>query len=87
MEGKRRNKKGGVEYYVRWKGWDDGARTWEPEENVWNAREALNGFYEVYPEAPGGPLEDEGPMMEEEREDEEEPQVRRSGRIRQRRNA
>ena len=40
-------------YLVDWLGYSPNERTWEPIENVTNARALLEDFYRQYPEKPG----------------------------------
>merc|ERR1712106_959716 len=35
---KKRTRKGGTEYLVKWKGWSPRYSTWEPEENILDPR-------------------------------------------------
>ncbi|XP_043921103.1 chromodomain Y-like protein [Protopterus annectens] len=41
---KKRNKKGKIEYLVRWKGYDSDDDTWEPEQHLVNCEEYINDF-------------------------------------------
>ena len=45
-----KNKK--LEFLVHWKGYNDTDRTWEPNSNLGNAKEALNDFYHANLSAP-----------------------------------
>ncbi|XP_001600331.2 polycomb group protein Pc [Nasonia vitripennis] len=46
---KKREKRGKVEYYVKWKGWSKKYNTWEPEENILDVR-----LIELYEESQRG---------------------------------
>ena len=50
---KRLNDIGGIEYLVRWDGFDD--PTWEPEENCENSKEAIHEFNNKYLNRDPGP--------------------------------
>lgn len=43
---------GGLEYWVKWKGYDDGQNTWEPAENLENVPKLVAAFHKKYPNAP-----------------------------------
>jgi len=47
-----RLKRGKLEYLVRWKGYGNEEDSWEPEENVGNAKDKLRDFYKANPSAP-----------------------------------
>ncbi|QRW25167.1 Retrotransposable element Tf2 protein [Rhizoctonia solani] len=40
-------------YLVKWKGYDKGSNSWEPVDNVANAKEAKEDFHKEHPEAVG----------------------------------
>ncbi|QRW19820.1 Retrotransposable element Tf2 protein [Rhizoctonia solani] len=40
-------------YLVKWKGYDKGSNSWEPVDNVANAKEAKEEFHKEYPDAVG----------------------------------
>ena len=42
-----------LQYEVKWEGWDEGYITWEPVENVKNARELVEEFHTQNPDAVG----------------------------------
>ena len=55
IAGKRIGKRGGAEYYIHWKGFDDSYNSWEPEENLiecdqliaqFNAKHNVSSFSE-----------------------------------------
>lgn len=46
---KKREKRGKIEYYVKWKGWSKKYNTWEPEENILDVR-----LIELYEESQKG---------------------------------
>ena len=41
-----------LQYEVKWEGWDESHVTWEPAENVANARELVEEFHTENPDAP-----------------------------------
>ena len=41
-----------LQYEVKWEGWDEGHLSWEPAENVANARELVEEFHAKNPDAP-----------------------------------
>ena len=41
-----------LQYEVKWEGWDEGHISWEPAENVENARELVEEFHAENPDAP-----------------------------------
>lgn len=43
---RKRGRKGGREYYVRWKGFSEAHDSWEPEGNLRNARERITEYME-----------------------------------------
>jgi hypothetical protein len=51
MRAKR--EKGMLKWEVKWKGYSDENNTWEPWENLKNARESIDYFYEKRPKAIG----------------------------------
>ena len=40
-----------LQFLVKWKGWSNADRTWEPVENLVHAPEALTEFYHNHPSA------------------------------------
>lgn len=40
-----------LQFLVKWKGYPNEARTWEPEENVANAKKCIRDFYQQHPSA------------------------------------
>jgi hypothetical protein len=40
-----------LQFLVKWKGWSNADRTWEPRENLEHAPEAINEFYKAHPKA------------------------------------
>ncbi|XP_017351900.1 chromodomain Y-like protein [Ictalurus punctatus] len=51
--GKRKNKKGKMEYLVRWRGYTFEGDTWEPESNLISCMEFINEFNRQHSERPG----------------------------------
>ncbi|KAG7319566.1 hypothetical protein KOW79_016709 [Hemibagrus wyckioides] len=51
--GKRKNKKGKMEYLVRWRGYTFEGDTWEPEANLTSCMEFINEFNRQHSERPG----------------------------------
>ena len=47
----KKGRKRCLEYFVKWKGYDEGSNSWEPEENLENSPEAVEEFYEDNPDA------------------------------------
>ena len=45
-------KRAKVWFLVKWEGYDEGSNTWEPQENLNNAEEAVAEFYKAHPDAP-----------------------------------
>ena len=39
----------GLQYLVKWKGYDDTENSWEPEANLDNAQEAIDDYYKAHP--------------------------------------
>lgn len=50
-----RTRAGKLEYEVLWKGYRADDSTWEPVENLGQASELVDDFYEAYPTKPGAP--------------------------------
>ena len=42
-----------LQYEVKWEGWDEGHISWEPAENVENAKELVEEFHKEHPDAVG----------------------------------
>ena len=42
-----------LQYKVKWEGWDEGHISWEPAENVENAKELVAEFHAENPDAVG----------------------------------
>ena len=41
-----------LQYYVHWKGYGEGERTWEPHYNLTHAKQLVKQFHKERPEAP-----------------------------------
>ncbi|KAF8759769.1 hypothetical protein RHS01_01831 [Rhizoctonia solani] len=50
---KGRGKSKKLWYLVKWKGYDEGSNSWEPVDNVTNAKEVREDFHKEYPDAVG----------------------------------
>ena len=48
-------KKKGLQYRVRWVGWDNSYDTWEPRSGLANVAEKIAQFHEANPTKPGQP--------------------------------
>lgn len=51
LKSRRTGRSKKLEYYIRWKGYGPNDDTWEPVENVANAKEAIAKFHELHPKA------------------------------------
>ena len=40
-----------LQYEVKWEGWDEGQVSWEPADNVANAKELIEEFHKDNPDA------------------------------------
>jgi len=47
-----RRRRGNLEYFVHWSGYDINERTWEAAENLANAPEKVQEFHQRYPHKP-----------------------------------
>ena len=47
-----RQRRGKLEYFIQWRGYDINERTWEPTENLVNAPQKVHEFHRRYPQKP-----------------------------------
>ena len=47
-----RIRRGKLQYFIHWQGYNIDQRTWEPAENVENAPELIQQFHATYPNKP-----------------------------------